>query len=256
MAEGKEGKAAHRLLQFMADHRVVARQRFVGHGDASIMLTASSGKKLVATRARIDALVRAGLLEECGKRVRMTDIGRAKLARDKSAPDGFASQHRHVINRKIIESDGVHEVAVNINESPLQRLRNTSRPGGGTWLDSEHVEAGERLRRDFTRGQLMQKVTSSWSHSIGRTRGGQGGKADLSDTAIDARARVERAIECVGPDLGNIVMDACCFLKGLELIERERRWPPRSAKLMLRTGLALLARHYGTRAGYRPMTRN
>lgn len=69
----------------------------------------------------------------------------------------------------------------------------------------------------------------------------------MADSAIDARERLEKALQVVGPDLAGVLSDVCCFLKGLELVERERRWPPRSAKLMLRTGLDLLTRHYGLR---------
>ena len=72
----------------------------------------------------------------------------------------------------------------------------------------------------------------------------------MTDFAIDNRAYVEKAVASLGPELSGIALDICCFLKGLELVERERRWPPRSAKLMLKTALSILARHYGFSQNY------
>lgn len=67
----------------------------------------------------------------------------------------------------------------------------------------------------------------------------------------------------MGPELCGVALDVCCFMKGLETVERERQWPVRSAKLMLRTALMALSRHYAPQSsilkphrwggeGYRP----
>ena len=71
---------------------------------------------------------------------------------------------------------------------------------------------------------------------------------EISDFAMDARSRLNRAVDVLGPDLSGVTLDICCFLKGFEAVEKERSWPPRSAKLMLKTALSLLSRHYGLTA--------
>ncbi|WP_420844710.1 DUF6456 domain-containing protein [Jiella avicenniae] len=131
----------------------------------------------------------------------------------------------------------------NDEETPLTRLATRRGRGGEPFLSAAEAMAGERIRADFTRGQMTPSLTQRWDAMPRAPRRAGGG--DLGDTAIDARQRVSAACEAVGPELSGLVLDVCCFLKGLETVERERQWPARSAKLLLKTGLAMLARHYG-----------
>ncbi|WP_348626629.1 DUF6456 domain-containing protein [Rhizobium sp. R711] len=116
---------------------------------------------------------------------------------------------------------------------------------GGPFLPVEALAAGERLLADFTRSQLKPRITASWEpRHASRMNGARGGRADLTDSAIAARVGVNRALEAMGPALAGVALDVCCFMKRLEAVERERQWPVRSAKLMLRTALMALSRHY------------
>jgi Domain of unknown function (DUF6456) len=133
---------------------------------------------------------------------------------------------------------------VNLNESPLARLYQRRDRHGKAWLGEAEFAAGERLRSDFERAGLQPRISANWEASVASGSRG-GGAAEISDFAMDARKRLDAAIDALEPSLAGVTLDICCFLKGLEQVERERSWPPRSAKLMLRTALSLLARHYG-----------
>ncbi len=130
------------------------------------------------------------------------------------------------------------------DESPLARLANRPCGDGKPFLSAEEAEAGERLRADWTRAGMMPSVTQRWDRLPG-TGGGGGAPTDWSDHRADCHRRASEALQAVGPELSGVLVDICCFLKGTELVERERRWPARSAKLLLKVGLAALARHYG-----------
>lgn len=138
--------------------------------------------------------------------------------------------------------------AVDGNESPLAWLRRRKDKDGTPMISAAEFEAGERLRADFTFGQLMPSTTARWSPvgaGDGRPRGAANSAAELTDNALAARERVQRALEAVGPELAGILVDVCCFLKGLEDAEKAQGWPLRSAKVVLQLALQRLARHYG-----------
>ncbi|MDQ0133269.1 hypothetical protein J2T08_001170 [Neorhizobium galegae] len=157
----------------------------------------------------------------------------------------FVEQHGEIVVTSA-EIDGARQpVRRNLAESPLGVIARMKDREGKPFLPAEALDAGERLAADFARGQLQPRVTASWEPRLAtRAKGAAGGQADIADSAISARNRFSRAVEAMGPELSGVAMDVCCFVKGLETVERERQWPARSAKLMLRTALLALARHY------------
>jgi uncharacterized protein DUF6456 len=160
--------------------------------------------------------------------------------------DDFRAQHLDISAREIMTENGVVSVMVNDSESPLAWLARRKGRDGRTMISPNQFVAGEKLRADFTRGQMTPRVTSNWAEpSGGRSRGLKGGAGEMTDLIVASRQRVALAMEACGPEFSGLLMDVCCFLRGLEDVERERGWPARSAKLVLQLALDRLARHYG-----------
>jgi hypothetical protein len=178
--------------------------------------------------------------------------------RDKSPPrdpqgapadgiDAFRAQHLDLATREIMTETGAISVLVNDSESPLAWLARRKGRDGRAMISPNQFLAGERLRADFTRGHLSPRVTSDWSAPTGRARTFGGGAGEMTDLVIASRQRVRLAMEACGPEFSGLLIDVCCFLRGLEEVERERGWPLRSAKIVLQLALDRLARHYGLR---------
>lgn len=214
----------------------------------------SLAPSLAVDPAQLRAAFAAGLVERGGKgRLVLSPAGRARLRRIASGEEDFAAQHRETGTRRIAIAGAADEiVTVNHAESPLAWLRRRRGRNGEPILDDGQFAAGERLRADHTHGAIVPGMRGmAWSAlGSGAGHGGgrdpRGGLVELTDTTLAARARLERAMREVGPELAGVLIDVCCELKGLEQVERERRWPPRSAKVVLLLGLTRLARHYGT----------
>jgi hypothetical protein len=152
------------------------------------------------------------------------------------------------IEARRAEDGTVDVLAVDAGESPLAWLGRRRGRDGRPMLEADQVMAGERLRADYTFGGLLPRITVDWSAFGGAGRGTRrpaGDAADLAEATLAARDRVGRALAAVGPELAGVLVDVCCFLKGLEAVERERGWPARSAKIVLGLALDRLAVHYG-----------
>jgi hypothetical protein len=176
---------------------------------------------------------------------------RLKPRDPESAPadgiDAFRAQHLDLATREIMTETGAISVLVNDGESPLAWLARRKGRDGRSMISANQLIAGEKLRADFTRGHLSPRVTSDWSAPTGRSRTFAGGAGEMTDLVIASRQRVRLAMEACGPEFSGLLMDVCCFLRGLEEVERERGWPMRSAKIVLQLALDRLARHYGLR---------
>jgi hypothetical protein len=137
--------------------------------------------------------------------------------------------------------------AMDDRESPLLWLYRRPGRDGRPQISDEEFAAGERFRADVTLAGMLPRVTMNWDAALTPEQAGAGPRdvAGSSDTALAARQRVRLACDRLGPELSGLAIDICGFLKGLDLVEKERRWPPRSAKVVLRVALAALVTHYG-----------
>jgi hypothetical protein len=220
-------------------------------GSVSANAAAARSPELLGAAEELSALRAADLIEQRNSRWTITEAGRAHLARAgahkaRDELDPFLSQHVGTTRQTVERPEGRVHVRVDEAESPLAWLARRKGRDSRPLIEPEHLLAGERLRADFTRAQLMPRITSSWdSRASERNRGVGFGSSGITDTALAAKQRVRHALETVGPEFSGLLLDVCCFLKGLEDVERERQWPPRSGKVVLQLGLDRLARHYG-----------
>lgn len=191
----------------------------------------------------------------------ITQVGRAALKRLLTEERGgrtpqpglaeaqspFQAQHRFFAEREVMAEDGgERRLRFNLAESPLSVLGRKRDKDGQAYLSPELVEAGERLREDFELAQMGPRVTQNWERFL--TAGGRGQMAagrGLAEGPQDARVRVARAMEALGPGLSDIAFRICCFLEGLETAEKRLGWSARSGKVVLKIALERLAMHYG-----------
>ncbi|MDO6962719.1 DUF6456 domain-containing protein [Rhizobium alvei] len=231
-----------RLLRFLGNasgtHRSADRPDRV--------LVEVGSRSQIFSRALIDLAMTDGLVRSDETGLVATAEARTFLRRWMATrEEAFLDQHRQSEQRTLSDDGESLHVTVNLAESPLAQLARLKNKAGTPWFDPDAIRAGERLARDFQFAGLQPKMTMTYAPRLaGRPPAGQRMASPLSDDIVAARIRVNGAVEAMGPDLAGVALDICCFEKGLETVERERQWPARSAKLMLRTALMQLHRHY------------
>ena len=196
-------------------------------------------------------------------RYRITPAGRAALKRilaeeAGAGEDAYADQHREIEARDLPAEDGrgaARRVRYNVAESPLVALSRRRDKDGQPFLSDRMLSAGERLREDFEMAQMGPRVAQNWDRFL--TAGDRGvfaGNGGMAEGPKAARDRVLAALSDLGPGLGDVVLRCCCFLEGLETMERRMGWSARSGKIVLRIALERLCRHYDERAdGWSPL---
>lgn len=175
----------------------------------------------------------------------MKPVRRARAADKANAGIGaFRARHLKLTDAPAALTETGPGARFDAAESPLLWLARRK------LIAPHQLLAGERLRGQFTLGQMMPRTTANWQAPVaGRNRAG--GAADPTERALAARQATRQALDAVGPELSGLLLDVCCFLKRLEDVERERGWPARSAKVVLQLALERLARHYGYAAELR-----
>jgi hypothetical protein len=199
------------------------------------------------------ALVAADLVSvKADGRAEISAAGRAYLARQQAARAGvvdpFLAQHVAPVEGIAERPEGRATVRIDASESPLVWLARRKGRDGQPLVTGLQLQAGERLRAEFTRAQLTPRMTSNWSAATQSLRSAGAVSGNLAEVVVAARQRLRHALDAVGPEFAGLLLDVCCFLKRLDDVERERQWPARSAKVVLQLGLDRLARHYGLSA--------
>jgi hypothetical protein len=200
-------------------------------------VAARDGRQATLPVAEVRDLIASGVLDGDAIACRARPEAAQWLKRAMLEADAFAAQHR-------VAAPGPDGTTLNLAESPLARLAFAAAGESDAFLSRHQVEAGERVRRLAERARLQPRVTMSYSAAHVAAKGA-GHAAEIGDLVADAKRQLAEIHAVLPRDCAGVVMDVCGLLKGLQLVEAERGWPRRSAKLVLRIGLDRLAEVWG-----------
>src|SRR5882757_2233949 len=107
--------------------------------------------------------------------------------------DSFRGQHLALAQRRIATELGRADVIVDEAESPLAWLARRRGRDGRPLIEPHQLQAGDRLRADFTRANLMPRTTSNWESPISSDRRSGGDHAgNFTETMIASRQHVRQ----------------------------------------------------------------
>ena len=243
-------RRAKALARLGRDGAVLAPLREgIGHGvyprgDRRRQPTATLAPADVAALAAEGALAPSGFAG-C---YLISGAGRMRIRRDGADIAPFAQQHAPLIARAVMDPDGALRMARGVDPSgPVARLARISDAAGMAFFKGREIAAARELWALWARGQQGLMRGSDWAApplgSVARGPGGAQESATLG--AIDARRKVSGALAALPRSMGAAVTAFCLEETGIEALERARRWPPRSGKLVLKLALEMLADHFG-----------
>jgi len=228
----------HRAALFQ---RLAATKGFLRHSGKLWVVLDPRGRPVQPGFASPDLYV--SILRDRGHLVERPGGG-LELLSQRLERTGRFSDHRPAILADFIGKLDDTTPDFNLAESPLSWLRARKDKQGRPLIGAAQFLAGERLRADYERACLERRTTASWDPSA--TVGRSGSRpSEISDSAIAARQRLQRALDAVGPELAGILIQVCCLAAGIEQAERILELPQRSGKAVLGLALTGLARHYG-----------
>ncbi|HYD89171.1 MAG TPA: DUF6456 domain-containing protein [Vitreimonas sp.] len=179
----------------------------------------------------------------------LSEAGKARVARSLAREDeAYLIQHAPIEPRTVIDRDGDERKVRGVRRGDvLRRLAALRDAQDLPWLSEAELEAARRLRADWDASQAGLVRGSDWSAPpMGAgARGVSNAQERAMAARCDARRRVGEALDALAAPLRRVVERVCLHEDGLEALERAEGWPARSGKLVLKIGLAQMARGLG-----------
>jgi len=241
MSDKRLSRFAATVLQSLADGRKATR---FGHGHMLM------GETRVPDHV-IARLLKDDLIVSSATGFKITPAGEACLKRRLKPPRAALgeSPDRYRVQHMDLDTDaraaGRMKALRNHAESALGRLARRRGRDGKPLISARQYDAGEKLREDFEAAGLGARVTLSYdAPPLSRGRRAAPDMPTATERQIHARQQLQRALDLVGPGMGDLLLRVCCYLEGLEEAERAMGWPVRSGKTILALALDRLADHY------------